>query len=229
MSSAATGSPYTVTGAPSPGTSAGWASSASASDQDYQDASYSTVLATAGHGEFAAFQPGGGISMGFDDLKVIEAERLVAVDRGGQAGRRDDARRAARCPGRRGDADVGRRTQVGGAMTRENRSRRCGHDGRRPRAHAPAEQVPGLRGRRRCTTPTPIAPASCRARSRRHRAAPAEALIASPDVDAVVICSPDFTHAELVLACLEAGKPVMCEKPLALTSRGVARLWSTRR
>ncbi len=43
-------------------------------------------------------------------------------------------------------------------------------------------------------------------------------LITSPEVDAVVICSPDFTHAELVLACIEAGKPVMCEKPLALTA-----------
>jgi myo-inositol 2-dehydrogenase / D-chiro-inositol 1-dehydrogenase len=47
--------------------------------------------------------------------------------------------------------------------------------------------------------------------------ASAETLIASPDVDAVVICSPDFTHAELVLACVGASKPVMCEKPLALT------------
>jgi myo-inositol 2-dehydrogenase/D-chiro-inositol 1-dehydrogenase len=45
----------------------------------------------------------------------------------------------------------------------------------------------------------------------------AQALIASSDVDAVVICSPDFTHAGLVLACLDAAKPVMCEKPLALT------------
>ncbi len=44
-------------------------------------------------------------------------------------------------------------------------------------------------------------------------------LIASEDVDAVVICSPDFTHAELVLACIETGKPVMCEKPLSLTAR----------
>lgn len=42
-------------------------------------------------------------------------------------------------------------------------------------------------------------------------------LVGSPDVDAVVICSPDFTHFELVLACLDAGKPVLCEKPLALT------------
>lgn len=45
----------------------------------------------------------------------------------------------------------------------------------------------------------------------------AQDLVDSPDVDAVVVCSPDFTHAELVLACLHAGKPVLCEKPLALT------------
>jgi myo-inositol 2-dehydrogenase / D-chiro-inositol 1-dehydrogenase len=45
----------------------------------------------------------------------------------------------------------------------------------------------------------------------------AQALIASAEVDAVVICSPDFTHAELVLSCLDAGKPALCEKPLSLT------------
>jgi myo-inositol 2-dehydrogenase/D-chiro-inositol 1-dehydrogenase len=43
-------------------------------------------------------------------------------------------------------------------------------------------------------------------------------LINSHDVDAVVIASPDSTHFELVLACIEAGKPVLCEKPLAMTS-----------
>lgn len=42
-------------------------------------------------------------------------------------------------------------------------------------------------------------------------------LIASAEVDAVVIASPDTTHAELVLSCLAAGKPVLCEKPLAST------------
>lgn len=47
--------------------------------------------------------------------------------------------------------------------------------------------------------------------------ASASELVESAEVDAVVVCSPDFTHAELVLACLEAGKPVLCEKPLALT------------
>jgi myo-inositol 2-dehydrogenase/D-chiro-inositol 1-dehydrogenase len=39
-----------------------------------------------------------------------------------------------------------------------------------------------------------------------------------PTVDAVVIASPGDTHADLVLACLAAGKPVLCEKPLATTS-----------
>jgi myo-inositol 2-dehydrogenase/D-chiro-inositol 1-dehydrogenase len=45
-----------------------------------------------------------------------------------------------------------------------------------------------------------------------------DALIADADVDAVVIASPDFTHVDLVLACLRAGKPVLCEKPLALSA-----------
>ncbi len=42
-----------------------------------------------------------------------------------------------------------------------------------------------------------------------------KALIADPDVQAVVIASPDSTHAALALACIEAGKPALCEKPLA--------------
>ena len=45
------------------------------------------------------------------------------------------------------------------------------------------------------------------------------ALIASPDVDAVVIASSDATHAGFVLACLAEGKPVLCEKPLAATAQ----------
>jgi predicted dehydrogenase len=44
---------------------------------DYQDASYATLLANPAQGEFAAFQPGGGIAMSYDDLKVIEAQRLA--------------------------------------------------------------------------------------------------------------------------------------------------------
>jgi myo-inositol 2-dehydrogenase/D-chiro-inositol 1-dehydrogenase len=37
-------------------------------------------------------------------------------------------------------------------------------------------------------------------------------------VDAVVVASFDTTHEGFVLACLEAGKPVLCEKPLATTA-----------
>ena len=46
-----------------------------------------------------------------------------------------------------------------------------------------------------------------------------EALINDKTIDAVLIASPDSTHAPLTLACLAAGKPVLCEKPLAPTSR----------
>jgi myo-inositol 2-dehydrogenase/D-chiro-inositol 1-dehydrogenase len=46
----------------------------------------------------------------------------------------------------------------------------------------------------------------------------AEELIESSSVDAVIIASPDRTHAELVRACLAAGKQVLCEKPLAVTA-----------
>lgn len=42
-----------------------------------------------------------------------------------------------------------------------------------------------------------------------------EELIASDLVDAVLIASPDQFHAEQALACLAAGKPTLCEKPLA--------------
>lgn len=38
--------------------------------------------------------------------------------------------------------------------------------------------------------------------------------IADPDVDAVLLATPGTTHEKQLLACLEHGKPVMCEKPL---------------
>ena len=42
-------------------------------------------------------------------------------------------------------------------------------------------------------------------------------LLKQPDIDAVVVCTPDQLHREMVLAALEAGKHVLCEKPMALT------------
>ena len=44
-------------------------------------------------------------------------------------------------------------------------------------------------------------------------------VIADSSVDAILIASPDQTHAPLTLACIEAGKPVLCEKPLSQDSK----------
>jgi myo-inositol 2-dehydrogenase/D-chiro-inositol 1-dehydrogenase len=43
--------------------------------------------------------------------------------------------------------------------------------------------------------------------------------IADPEVDAVVIASPGQFHEAQVLACIERGIPVLCEKPLTLDAR----------
>jgi myo-inositol 2-dehydrogenase/D-chiro-inositol 1-dehydrogenase len=47
--------------------------------------------------------------------------------------------------------------------------------------------------------------------------ADAAALIRDPMIDAVLVATPDQMHRDLVLACLAARKPVLCEKPLAPT------------
>lgn len=49
-------------------------------------------------------------------------------------------------------------------------------------------------------------------------------LIRDPGVDAVLIASPDATHLDFTLACLNAGKPVFCEKPLAISAEDAARV-----
>jgi myo-inositol 2-dehydrogenase / D-chiro-inositol 1-dehydrogenase len=51
-----------------------------------------------------------------------------------------------------------------------------------------------------------------------------EDLIRDDAVDAVVVASWGPTHEAYVLACIEAGKPVFCEKPLATTQEACSRI-----
>ncbi len=51
-----------------------------------------------------------------------------------------------------------------------------------------------------------------------------QALIAAPEVDAVLVTSWGATHAQYVLAAIEAGKFVFCEKPLATTEADCRRI-----
>lgn len=44
-----------------------------------------------------------------------------------------------------------------------------------------------------------------------------KALVARDDIDAIDICTPNNTHAEIAIAAAEAGKMVLCEKPLSMT------------
>jgi len=42
-------------------------------------------------------------------------------------------------------------------------------------------------------------------------------IIGRDDIDAIDICTPNDTHAEIAIAAAEAGKMILCEKPLART------------
>ncbi len=48
-----------------------------------------------------------------------------------------------------------------------------------------------------------------------------QAMLADPSIDAVLISSPNFTHAEVLRDVLKTSKHVLCEKPLATTLEDV--------
>lgn len=52
--------------------------------EDAADEGYQTVFAGAQHPDFAAFQPGAGVPMGYDDLKVLEARSFLTAVRDGE-------------------------------------------------------------------------------------------------------------------------------------------------
>ena len=51
-----------------------------------------------------------------------------------------------------------------------------------------------------------------------------EEILSSPEIDAVLILTPHFNHAELVIKALSKGKAIYVEKPLALTSDSLVEI-----
>ena len=45
-----------------------------------------------------------------------------------------------------------------------------------------------------------------------------EELLANPEIDVVSICAANFAHADLTIQALDAGKHVLCEKPITVES-----------
>jgi predicted dehydrogenase len=49
-------------------------------------------------------------------------------------------------------------------------------------------------------------------------------MIQDPDLDAVIVAATNTTHAEMTIAALEAGKHVLCEKPMATSLKDAQRM-----
>ena len=78
-----------------------------------------------------------------------------------------------------------------------------------------AEELPGASLQVICDMDKDRAKAVADAQGAADIATDPEAAIVRADVDAVIIASPDFTHAPLSLACIAADKRALCEKPLS--------------
>ena len=47
--------------------------------------------------------------------------------------------------------------------------------------------------------------------------------VAQPEIDAVVVACPNYLHAPVTIAALQAGKHVLCEKPMATSTEEIGR------
>ena len=94
--------------------------------------------------------------------------------------------------------------------------RRCGST-RGPSWSPPATRTP------RCSSGADRNGASTRSRPIPRR------FCADPDVDAVIIATPNFTHQPIAVAAARAGKHVMCEKPLGLNAGEVRAMYEAAR
>jgi myo-inositol 2-dehydrogenase / D-chiro-inositol 1-dehydrogenase len=78
-----------------------------------------------------------------------------------------------------------------------------------------AEQIPGTSLQFICDADAVRAKKIADATGAANTASDPHAVINDKSVDAIVIAAPDQFHAPLTLACIAAGKPVLCEKPLS--------------
>lgn len=56
-----------------------------------------------------------------------------------------------------------------------------------------------------------------------------EAICANPQIDAVIIATPNFTHRPMAVAAARSGKHIMCEKPLGLNAGEVREMYHAAR
>jgi predicted dehydrogenase len=96
--------------------------------------------------------------------------------------------------------------------------------------HAVKRVVPAFKGVQHCTISAlsrrnlADAKASAEKYGIPHAFDSGAALCASPDVDAVFVASPDAFHLRDVLTAIEHGKPVLCEKPMAMNAAEARRM-----
>ena len=79
------------------------------------------------------------------------------------------------------------------------------------------QQIPGIYVKTICDMNTALAESRAKQYGIANFCADYKDVLADPEIDAVSIVTPTFTHKAIVMAALTAGKHVMCEKPPALT------------
>ncbi len=183
----------------------------------YQDQPVSTVFVGPADGDYAAFQPGSANSMGYDDLKVIEAYNFLrSIAEGKPYGATvDDAVRSAVAL----DAMV--ESAASGTWVSLRMTVRVGVIGAGIMGADHANTLHRMVSGAEVSLIADVDPGRAQDVAGKIPGSRATGnaleLIADDAVDAVLIASHDSTHRELVLAAVRAGKPVLCEKPLAPT------------
>ena len=51
--------------------------------------------------------------------------------------------------------------------------------------------------------------------------------VVNSDVDVIHVCTPNRSHCEISCAAMEAGKHVLCEKPMAINAAEARKMYET--